>query len=389
MKRILYLITSLDTGGAETNLRNLVLGLDRNRFEPVVVCMSDAGKIARDISDRGIETHCLNLSSGIGALLSCFRQKRFIQRLQPDLIHSWMYHANFLTLASGLNSVCPVIWGIRNSTLSSRSSRFSTIFINHSCAQLSGRVNRIVFNSKSSMELHVSMGYKADRCGYLPNGIDTKRFYRHGDAKEKLAGEFSMVTHNSYLVGQIARFDPQKDHPTFIKAAEALSKSVPDALFLFCGKEMTPNNSELTGLLDDAGIRDRCLLLGRRDDHIPQVMSCLDVLVSPSSYGEAFPTVIAEAMSCEVPVVTTPVGDSADIIGDIGRVFDVGDWSACAKILAEMHQNPEERTRSGLQARQRVIELYEEGIIIDKYQKLYDESIRTSQTHNRCEIFFS
>jgi glycosyltransferase involved in cell wall biosynthesis len=100
----------------------------------------------------------------------------------------------------------------------------------------------------------------------------------------------------------------------------------------------------------------------------------MDVLVSSSAYGEGFPNVIGEAMSCAVPCVVTDVGDSALIAGDTGRVVPPRDPRALSGAIHEiLSMSPEKRKRLGAAARQRIEENYSLPAVVARYQDLYEE----------------
>src|SRR6185503_9929721 len=121
------------------------------------------------------------------------------------------------------------------------------------------------------------------------------------------------------LIGLVGRFDPQKDHRNFIAAAAILHRSCPDVHFLLCGDNVTWENAKLRGWIEETGLRKQYRLVGRRQD-MARLTAALDIGTSSSSYGEGFPNVIGEAMSCGVPCVVTDIGDSALIVGQTGRV---------------------------------------------------------------------
>ena len=103
-------------------------------------------------------------------------------------------------------------------------------------------------------------------------------------------------------------------------------------------------------------------------------MAALDVLASSSSYGEAFPNVLGEAMASGVPCAVTDVGDSAYIVGDTGRVVSSGDMEGLAHAIGSLLEMPAEALRIlGARARARVAEHFEIGKIVRRYEAFYQE----------------
>jgi glycosyltransferase involved in cell wall biosynthesis len=136
---------------------------------------------------------------------------------------------------------------------------------------------------------------------------------------------------------------------------------LPDAHFVLAGGGVDGANLELTRAISYAGLAGRFHLLGRRDD-MPRLITALDVLAASSSYGEAFPNVLGEAMACAVPCAATEVGDSAYIVGDTGRIAASGDMDGLSRAIIELLSAPEaQRLALGQRARARVAELFEIG----------------------------
>jgi glycosyltransferase involved in cell wall biosynthesis len=103
-------------------------------------------------------------------------------------------------------------------------------------------------------------------------------------------------------------------------------------------------------------------------------MAALDVLASSSSFGEAFPNVLGEAMACGVPCVVTDVGDSAEIVGETGRVVDSGDMRGLAQHVVELLRLPPEALDTlGRQAWGRVAANYEIGHVAGLYEAFYEQ----------------
>ena len=134
------------------------------------------------------------------------------------------------------------------------------------------------------------------------------------------------------LLGLVARFDPQKDHLNLICALGLLKQSSRDFRCLLIGGGMTSANADLIAWLDTHNIRAEVPLLGQRSD-IPSVMNALDVHVLSSSFGEAFPNVLCEAMACGTPCVTTDVGDAGLIVAKTGWVVPARSAVALAQAM--------------------------------------------------------
>jgi glycosyltransferase involved in cell wall biosynthesis len=128
----------------------------------------------------------------------------------------------------------------------------------------------------------------------------------------------------------VARFNPQKDHQTLLAALAQVASAGFDFRCILVGAGMAQSNESITRQSATFGLADRIILLGPRED-IPGIMNALDINVLSSSFGEAFPNVLAEAMACGTPCVTTDVGDAATIVEDTGWVVQ----PKRARILAE------------------------------------------------------
>ena len=173
------------------------------------------------------------------------------------------------------------------------------------------------------------------------------------------------------LVGHFARFDPMKDHETFIRGAAVIRRTVPAVRFLMAGHGVTSKNVVLMDMLRQANLQDCFDLLGVRSD-IPRLMAALDLFCSTSSFGEGFSNVVGEAMASGVPCVVTNVGDSAEIVGDTGLVVPPRDSDAFARACVKILIMPaDDRARLGLNPSNRIRENFELQIVHEQYDALY------------------
>lgn len=346
--------------------------LDRQRFNPCVISLIASGELAPRIEALGIPVHSSNMNGGVADLVSLYQLVRLIKQYQPDVVHTWMYHADLLGgLAARLAGVSSLAWCLRNSNLDSDKTTLSTRVIVRLCAWLSTWLpDSILSCSEQARLIHVERGYFADKMVVIPNGFDLSRFKPDNDARTSVRSELGLV-HDVLLVGLIGRFDPQKNHTGFFKAAGQVHRRLPHVHFLLAGKDIDKENHALIHAATDAGVLSHSHLLGLRND-IPRIMASLDVLASSSSYGEAFPNVLGEAMASGVPCAVTDVGDSAYIVADAGRVVDVGDMDSLAAALEEiLTLQPYEKLAMGNQARTRVATHFEIANVTRKYEEFY------------------
>jgi glycosyltransferase involved in cell wall biosynthesis len=365
--RLLHVITGLSTGGAEMMLYKLVSSTP-NRA--AVVSMGGDGPMGKLIRDAGVQVVSLGMRPGIPDPRAVLRLVKIIRKWKPDVVQTWMYHADLLGgLAARLSGV-PVVWNIRQSTLDRASSKLHTRLTLAVCAKLSRTLpSRIICCSDAGRNLHTQLGYDAARMVLIPNGFDTEMFRPRPEIRKSFRRDFG-IPEESPVIGLIARFDPQKDHESFFSAAGRLRESFPEARYLLCGSGVDQENPQIRQWIASHGLGDRTLLLGRRDD-VHHVMNALDIVAS-SSYQEGFPNVIGEAMSSGVPCVVTDAGDSAMIVGDAGITVPPRDPAALADGWASiLRMEALQRECIGRAARNRIIRHFSIQAVVGRYEDLY------------------
>ncbi len=373
-KKIIHVITGLGSGGAEYMLLRLLKSLG-HEYENVVVTLTDGGVVAKEIEEAGIELYSLNIKRKAFALFSAIRLARFIKRKKPDIVQTWMYHADLIGgIAAWMAGVRPLVWGVRQSNLSRTLNKRGTLFVVRLCAWLSGVLpSRIICCSDAVKEVHIKRGYRPDKIIVVENGFDVDRFKPNPQARRRLRNELHVLD-GELLIGMVARFDPQKNHRDFLLAAGRLKNRYPQCRFVMCGGDVDHNNKELVSLIRRAGLNESVLLLGQRTD-IPDLMAAMDILVSPS-LGEGFPNAIGEAMATEVVCVVTDVGASSSLLGDCGIVLTGNAMqhipeSIEAAVERLILLSEQERRSLGKKARQRIINVYSLKAAADKYSELY------------------
>ncbi|RMF08924.1 MAG: glycosyltransferase [Alphaproteobacteria bacterium] len=370
--RVLHVITGLNVGGAERMLQKVLVGMNSDRFQNHVVTLLRGGKIASEIRALGIPVYELGLLPLWPSPTGLYRLIRITRRIAPQVIQGWMYHGNCAAWLAwrAAGGKAFLSWNIRQSLYDLNKEKTGTRLAIRLGTRIQRNVRRIIYNSNVSRLQHEAVGYRADLAEVIPNGFDTEGFRPDPRAGLRLRS-FLGVSPEAVLIGLIARYHPMKGHATFLAAAARLVDCHPQARFVLVGTGIDEGNASLMQEVIAAGLRERTYLLGERSD-VAALIAGLDIVCSSASWGEGFPNVVGEAMSCGVPCVVTDVGDCAAIVGETGWVVSPGDPEALAAALkAAVEAGCEARRARGQQARARVIECYALPQIARRYEQLY------------------
>ncbi len=373
MKTILHIITGLGDGGAEAVLYRLCK-YDYSATH-IVVSLMDEGKYGALLKAEGIEVFCLGLPTGKISLSALWRLHKLIKSRKFNVIQTWMPHADLIGgVIARLASVKNVFWNIRHTTLEPGKSKKSTILIAKLCARLSGFVPRgIVCCAEEAARVHSELGYQQSKVTVIGNGYDFTQFTENMELQNNFRTELN-IEKSQILLGMVGRFDPQKDHLGLLKALSIVKQTVKDFRFALIGKQLNGDNAELVESINKLQLQNNVDLLEQRTD-IPAVMNGMDVHVLSSAFGEAFPNVLAEAMACGTPCVTTDVGDAAVIVGETGWVVPPKNPEALAeaiiKAIEEKETAPQAWKARKQACRRRIVENFSIEKMIENYHRAW------------------
>lgn len=319
MIRILFIIRSLEPGGAERQMIELIKGIDKTRFSITVATFYDVGRLRQEINGLiGVQMLPLHKKSRWDILPFFWSLWQVVLKSDPQIIHGYMGMANVLSLLVGRFSGAKVVWGVRASNMDLSYYDWLSRVIFHLECIFSRFADMIVVNSRAGRDYHRAHGFPTERLVVIPNGIDAERFHPDIELRKRVRAEWC-ITEDEKLIGLVGRLDPMKDHQAFLKAAVLLVQEKKDIRFVCVGDGRDDYRRELQAFGKELGLDERLIWTGERQD-MPAVYNALDIATSSSAYGEGFPNVIGEAMACGVPCVVTDVGDSALIVGDTGVV---------------------------------------------------------------------
>ena len=353
MIRVFFLIRSLEVGGAERQLFEIVRGLDKETFDVTVATFYDGGELRHEM--EGVERVRL-LTLGKKGRWDLFPFLRnlwaAVRRGRPDILFGYMSPANELGWAMGRMVGARVVWALRSSDVNFSYYDWMPAFLYRLGALLSGRADLIIANSIAGKRSHGDSGYSTDRMMVIHNGIDTTAYRPDREASLRLRSEWN-IRADEKLIGIAGRLDPMKDHPTFLRAAAILSRERPRCRFVCVGGGPEPYARKLRDLGESLGLD--VLWAGARKD-MPAIYNALDLACCSSDSGEGFPNVVAEAMACSVPCVATDVGDLSLLVGDTGVIVPPGDplaFAAGMRTLIDRLEAGEEECRR--LARRRIV----------------------------------
>ncbi len=370
--KVCHVITGLNDGGAEAVLFRLCTH-DRHNHHAVISLMDD-GKYGGLLREQGVSVHFLGMEPVVMSVAALGKLWRLLRVERPDVVQTWMYHADLvggiIGRLAGTRTIC---WGIRHTNLEAGHSKSRTIRIAQTCARLSRWIpKKIVCCAESAAQVHGDLGYSREKMVVVRNGYDLDQFRPDADARQQIRAELGVPV-DSMLFGMVARFNPQKDHANLIGALEMLRAEGQDIYCVLVGRGMDRENAGLNDWINTAGVRERVMLAGSRSD-IPAVMNALDAHVLSSSFGEAFPNVLCEAMACGTPCVTTDVGDAAAIVGETGwvvRAKDSGMLADGMRAAMQYRADADCWRRRKRAARDRVQEHFSLDAMVAQYREVW------------------
>ena len=235
---------------------------------------------------------------------------------------------------------------------------------------LSTTVEHITYVSGTSRDQHHAFGYCALRDSTIANGFDVPD-PELATAWRREARAALGISDGAFVVGQVARYHPMKNHHGMLRIAARVAATT-DIQLLLLGDGLDADNTELGAAIDTLGARPYVRLLGRRSD-TRQVMAALDALCVPSLWGEAFPMVMGEAMSVGVACVASDIGDARELVRDVGHLVTAGDEATFAERLVQMAgRTPDVTADEGRRARAYIQANFGLSEVATRYERLYD-----------------
>lgn len=362
--RIAYVIKSMITGGSQTHLTQVLRFLDRNRFDPVLYCLSGEGVLLDSVCALGVPvvTPGAGLSfkgPALGRRMALLA--RALRRQRADIVHNYLLRANLVGSVSARLARVPVVLCSKRGCHERRGFELVGAKIGNRLADC------VPVNAAAVRDfVHANEGCPLEKMVVIPSGIDTTRFrpLPPADFKVRLG-----VPPGRRVVGAVTRMRVRKGVEEFLRALAAVCARCPDAHALVAGDVSL--DDELRALVRSLRLDDHLTLLGRRAD-MPEVISAFDVFVL-SSHDEGMSNALLEAMAMEKAVVATGVGGTPEVVrhGHSGLLVPSKDPAALAAAVSELLEQPARAAEMGRLGRRIVEERFSAQAMVRQMERLY------------------
>ena len=365
--RVVEVLATGTSGGAQEHLLSLVMRLDRTRYDVSVVALS-AGVTVRKLQKAEIPVLVIDDPDdtiAVGALAA------HLAEVRADVVHAHMYRAE--TVATRALIALGEAGQRRPYLVATiHSSRIRSAEDQQHLRELTPHMDRLIAVSKAIEHKLVDEQRCAAPVTLVYNGVDLDR-YDNQEACCTLPEEYGMEP-GSQIVGVVARLEPEKGHPTLLEAWPKVLRAVPDAYLLIVGEGS--RRDALEAQARELRIAHRVVFTGRRDD-VPAVTAALDVAVLPS-YREAQGMVILEAMALSRPVVASNVGGIPEMIEDgvTGLLVPPRDADALAAAIVKLLKNHPLADTLGRAGHDMVHDRFCIELMVGAIASIYDEGAR-------------
>jgi glycosyltransferase involved in cell wall biosynthesis len=363
--KVLFFIRSMVVGGSQRQVAMLARALAERGHEAAVVVFYTGGEI--DIAREPTSPRVISLgkSARWDAIAPLARLRRLLRTERPDVVYA--FHPPQAVLAALLlrrTQKTRLVFGVRSAAMEVKRYDSLSALAYALEVRLSKRADLIIANGHTVRADAVKRGMPASRIAVIPNGIDTQMM--HPDA---IAGGLQRrawgIPDDAFVIGCVARFDPMKDHPTFLAAAARFAREQPGTRFVCVGDGAAPYRDALKAQAHALGLDDALVWAGEMDS-LCNVYNAFDVATLPSAFGEGSPNVVGEAMACGVPVVATDVGDVRLIVGDLGEVVPPRNPQALAAGWTRMRQRLTQKSLIRGSIRQSIVTNYSLDAMVDR-----------------------
>jgi glycosyltransferase involved in cell wall biosynthesis len=381
--KILFLVETLQVGGAETSLLQILPRLSGVRPVMCHIYSNVRDHLKPAYESRGIPVVSLDLPPKYRFVTACRKVHGIVRRERPDLIVTTLYRADIVGRVVGKLTGIPVVssfvsddYSASSMTGFGRVDRLKRDVFRLLDLMTAPWVAHFLANSEAVKRSRApSINVSLDRVSVIHRGRDLDSFGSTITPDAERAYRESLgVPASAPVVLNVGRLVEGKGQGELIEAFARLLKRCPDAMLLIAGEG--PFHDELGRRIQSRGLAGHIRLLGRRDD-VPALLAIADVFAFPSRH-EGHPGAVVEAMAAARPIVVSdiPVHREMIIDGHNGRIVPVRRPEILCEVLCNLLLDREMALRLGTQARRAAMERYDINRITNQHAALYRRVVR-------------
>jgi len=370
---VLFPVTDLASDGAQRQLLELVKGLDKNRFRPVVLTLHPGGPLEREFREVP-DAEVISLDrKGKYDLLCLIKVLAILRRMKVDVVQPFLTPATLFGLLPALLCRTPVKIVTERAGPGARNARRGYRFYLKTEDFLTRFADWSVANSQAGMEYLIQRGINPSRITVIYNGVDLSRLIPNNQSAEQIRQRLALPT-GGKVVGMMARLFPVKNHAAFLQAAVLIKQAVPDTRFALVGDG--PLRSHLEEMTQKLGLTSEVIFFGEQQE-VGTYLSAFDIAVLTSD-TEGCSNALLEAMALRRPVVATDVGGNREVVrhGETGFLVPRENPEALAEAIIALLRDPDTAVAMGQRAKEWVITQFSLERMVHEYQSLYEESLR-------------
>ena len=329
--KVLHIINSLKKGGAEGNLYRLCKIQKKrykNKINITIITLIDNGYYEGQLKKKGIKIFSLGIKKEnkiIDFIKKISILRNFIKKKNQDIIQSWMYHSNFISIFIPKVYFNKLFWNIRHSELNLKISKKKTILLSIICGLLSRIIpKKIIYCSEKSLQFHKTIHfYSKNKSNIIDNGYSDKDYYPSRSLRLNFRKK-NKIKHSDIILGFAGRYAKQKNIHALLHAFSIMSKKYKNVYLYMVGRDINFHNKELTNIVNNYKIINKVFFLNEQKNLL-KFYNGIDLLLL-TSHSESFPNVIAESMLCSTPVLSSNAGCSKKIINKYGLILNKNDY---------------------------------------------------------------
>lgn len=374
MKRVLYIIDTLETGGAEKSLLEITSRF--SHFQPIFIQLFKGDALRNEFFNRGIEVIPMDFNVSYNFKKMAKEIFPVLKKIQPHIIHSTLFRSDMVArhLKQELN--IPLVNSLVNNSYGKQRyiqadflSKLKLFFIQQWDKITIKNVDLFISNSEAIKYTNSNaLGIPLDGIKVIYRGR-SKAQYQLLDSNKIQALRENFQGKNKKIFLNVSRLLDRKGQIDLLEAFEKLHFEFPETVLLIAGEG--PHRKILEKKINDLQLNLSVKLLGNRDD-VPTLLKMADVFVFPSYY-EGLPGALIEAMFAKIPIIASEIPENMECIdANNAFLFTAGNINQLADKMKEAINY------TGWSAKKEDAFLYaSENFEIEKvaalYEKTYDE----------------